>query len=241
MPASKVGCSVYRRHRSNCCARQPGCPFRQMPASGWRSIRPACAKEEGAKQVVLGRILFDKGTSTDPRTSGPYKNIEALTRYDCAQRTYTTLKRTLAVGRGRIAAGGNASAAEMPVRSGSLDDKMLREVCRPKRRVDQQSAASKVAEKANEAATELRKANEAMIQKEVQKKSLKTAVLPAPLRALPPREGSAAADSCCRKLRPPSHVRSAVPPPSGHEPAQQHAGIHWGLRRRRASRTTGAS
>ena len=82
-------------------------------------IDPASVrKEEGAKQVVLGRILFDKEL-TDPRTSGPYKSIEALTRYDCAQRTYTTLKRTWRSAEGELLREEEVrSAAEMPVRSG---------------------------------------------------------------------------------------------------------------------------
>ena len=166
--------------------RQPGWPFRQMPASGWRSIRPACARKKGRTEVVLGRILFDKEL-TDPRTSGPYKEHRGADPLRLrATHLYPTLKRTWRSAEGELLREEEVrSAAEMPVRSGSLDDKMLREVCRPKAPVDQQSAASKVAEKANEAAAELRKANEAMIQKEVQK-SLKTAVLPAPAPAAAP-------------------------------------------------------
>ena len=193
-------------------------------------IDPASVrKEEGAKQVVLGRILFDKEL-TDPRTSGPYKSIEALTRYDCAQRTYTTLKRTWRSAEGELLREEEVrSAAEMPVRSGSLDDKMLREVCRPKAPVDQQSAASKVAEKANEAAAELRKANEAMIQKEVQK-SLKTAALPAPAPAAAPapvKEAAPTTTPVAAHATPKSRPVRRPAPPSGHEAAQQHAGIHW--------------
>lgn len=183
-------------------------------------------KEDGSKQVVLGRILFDKEL-TDPRTSGPYKSIEALTRYDCAQRTYTTLKRTWRSAEGELLREEEVrSAAEMPVRSGSLDDKMLREVCRPKSPVDQQSAASKVAEKANEAAADLRKANEAMIQKEVQKGLKSTAMPPpakdaAPVLSAPPTPPVVAAPATPR----PRPVRRPVT--EGHEAVQQHAEIHW--------------
>ena len=181
----KQWAAAYRRHRSNCCAGSLGGHFvRCRQAGGDRSGQRAQGRrgEAGCSPAVS----CSTRELTDPRTSGPYKSIEALTRYDCAQRTYTTLKRTWRSAEGELLREEEVrSAAEMPVRSGSLDDKMLREVCRPKAPVDQQSAASKVAEKANEAAAELRKANEAMIQKEVQK-SLKTAVLPAPAPAAAP-------------------------------------------------------
>jgi len=61
------------------------------------------------------------------------------------------------------------NAAAMPVRSGSLDDKLLREVCRPRSPAAAGSAAMALADKANAAALDLRRANEAMIRKEVQK------------------------------------------------------------------------
>jgi len=200
-------------------------------------IDPASVrKEEGSKQVVLGRILFEKEL-TDPRTSGPYKSIEALTRYDCAQRTYATLKRTWRSADGELLREEEVrSAAEMPVRSGSLDDKMLREVCRPRSPVDAQSAASKVAEKANEAAADLRKANEAMIQKEVQKelqKGVKPAALP-PVKEAPPQAPAATAPAA--QSAPPPAARPVAPRPrpvkrapaeDGHEAARLHAHIHW--------------
>ncbi len=190
-------------------------------------IDPASVrKEEGAKQVVLGRILFDKEL-TDPRTSGPYKSIEALTRYDCAQRTYTTLKRTWRSAEGELLREEEVrSVAEMPVRSGSLDDKMLREVCRPKSPVDQQSAASKVAEKANEAAADLRKANEAIIQKEVQK-GLKSAALPAPAKEAAPAVAPAPVVARAAPAAPRPRPVRRLAGEGAYDAAHQHADIHW--------------
>lgn len=134
-------------------------------------------KEADGKQVVLGRIVFEK-TLVDPRTSGSYSSIEALTRYNCAKRSYATLKRTWRKADGEILREEEVkTAAEMPVRTGSLDDKLMREVCRPRSLAAAQSEAAKLAEKANEAAADLRHANEAMIQKELQK-GVKTAAMP---------------------------------------------------------------
>lgn len=187
-------------------------------------------KEEGGKQVVLGRILFEKEL-TDPRTSGAYKSIEAMTRYDCAMRTYATLRRTWRKADGELLREEEVkTAAEMPVRSGSLDDKLLREVCRPRTPVDAQSAAAKMAEKANEAALDLRKANDAMIQKEVQKevqKGMKTAALPAPAKEAVHEPAAAPAAAVVHKPAPrPRPVRRPAME-SAHESAQLHAHIHW--------------
>jgi carbonic anhydrase len=202
-------------------------------------IDPASVrKEDGNKQVVLGRILFEKEL-TDPRTSGAYKSIEALTRYDCGLRTYATLKRTWRKADGELLREEEVrTSAEMPVRSGSLDDKLLREVCRPRSPGDAQTAAMKMAEKANEAAADLRRANEAMIQKEVQK-GVKTAALPAPAKA-PTNEPAketvvAAAAAPSAPLVAPKPVPKPVsrPRPAKKAPIDQeaavkaHAHIHW--------------
>ena len=188
-------------------------------------IDPASVRqEEGNKQVVLGRILFEKEL-TDPRTSGAYKSIEALTRYDCGRRTYVTLKRTWRKVDGELLREEEVrTAVEMPVRSGSLDDKLLREVCRPRSPGDAQTAAMKMAEKANEAAADLRRANEAMIQKEVQK-GVKAATLPAPAKE-PAKEQVKA--SVASTVDVPNAPKKAPKPVSRSLPAKKtHAHIHW--------------
>lgn len=193
-------------------------------------------KEADGKQVVLGRVHFEKELS-DPRTSAPYKSIEALTRYDCAQRSYATLKRTWRSADGALLREEEVrNAAEMPVRSGSLDDKMLREVCRPRNPGDAQSAASRVAEKANEAAADLRKANEAMIQKEIQKdlqKAVRTAGLSAPAKeaakasAEAPREAAKPAVAPPPAPRPPPRPVRRLPAEAEAQPPKLPAGTAW--------------
>jgi len=199
-------------------------------------IDPASVrKEDGGKQVVLGRILFDKEL-IDARTAAPYKSIEALTRYDCAQRTFATLKRSWRKPDGELLREEEVkSGIEMPVRSGSLDDKMLREVCRPRSPGEAQSAASKVVDKANEAAGDLRRANEAMIQKEVQKemqKGVKTAALPAAkeaAREAAPAKEMRAPAAVAQAPTPAAHPRPAKRPPAdgAHDAVQEHAHMHW--------------
>jgi carbonic anhydrase len=192
-------------------------------------------KEADGKQVALGRILFDREL-TDPRTSGNYKSIEALTRYDCMMRTYATLKRSWRKADGELLREEEVkTVADMPVRSGSLDDKLLREVCRPQSRGEAQASAAKTVEKANEAAADLRRANEAMIQKEVQK-GVKTAALPPPVKEAPaghaapaavaPAVVAAAGQAAAAKPAAPRPARRPLPEVTS-ELAMLHAHVHW--------------
>ncbi len=127
--------------------------------------RTSIKRDENGKSLVLGRIVLEKPI-TDTKTSAAYRIIEALNRYDCAARTYSTVKRSYFKEEGDLLrAEEPKGVVEMPVRSGSLDDKLLREACRPKSGAESVAAASKTAEKVNEAAAELRQANEQMIQK----------------------------------------------------------------------------
>ena len=208
-------------------------------------------KEEGNKQVVLGRIVFDRELN-DPRT-GAYKSIEALTRYDCMKRTHTTLKRTWRSAEGELLREEEVRAsAEMPVRTGSLDDKLLREVCRPKTAVAAQASAARLAEKAGDAAEDLRRANEAILQKEIDKEKAREKAAAKPIRkaAMPASEqapdkvvekvieavakkppmklAGAPAESVAPAPRPRSRPASAKPvAPPDMAAARFHANVHW--------------
>jgi carbonic anhydrase len=155
-------------------------------------IDPASVqRSDPQRPVALGRILFEKEL-VDPRSAENYKSIEALTRYDCQLRTFATLKRTWRKADGEMLREEEVrSVAELPVRSGSLEDKLLREVCRPRSPVAAQRAAATLAEKASDAAGDLRRANEALIQQQTNR-NVRPAALPAaaneraPAAALPP-------------------------------------------------------
>ncbi len=209
-------------------------------------IDPASVqKEDGNRQVALGRILFEKEL-VDPRSSENYKSIEALTRYDCALRTFATLKRTWRKADGGLLREEEVrSVAELPVRSGSLEDKLLREVCRPRTAVAAQGAAAALAEKAQAAAGDLRRANEAMIQQQVNKdirKNVKTATLPVATgeSAPPPAKPAAAAPkspAIAAASKPPATAaaptspmqvaRAAPRPVPAGEPVRSYANVPW--------------
>ena len=155
-----------------------------MASAAWQTV----ATEQGKRveidraSVVVnpdggatakGRIVLDKPI-VDPKTSASYRIIEVENRFDCTDRTYATLKRTYYKDEGEFLRTEEVKTAfDMPVRSGTPDDKLLREVCRPKSASQAVASATKTAEKVGEASDELRKLNASLIEKEA-KKDLKT-------------------------------------------------------------------
>ena len=150
-------------------------------------------KRDGPSVETVSRMILDKEL-TDFRSGAPYLIIEVVTRYDCATRNANTLKRSFKKGDDSIVREDVLKGIDLPVRSGTLDDKVLREVCRPPK----DSQADLLA-KANEAASQLREANEALVKKELAKTApaaptRTAAVLPgAADPALPPAQGRGAA------------------------------------------------
>jgi carbonic anhydrase len=119
--------------------------------------------------MARGRIVLDKPI-VDPKTSSSYRIIEVVNRFDCAERTHATLKRIYYKEEDELLRQEEVRTPyDMPVRSGTPDDKLLREVCRPKPGSEGATSASKTAEKVGEVAGDLRKLNEALVEKEVRK------------------------------------------------------------------------
>lgn len=149
-------------------------PAAVLAAPTWQTIsteqgkrieldRTSIKREEGGKVTAVGRVILEKEL-VDIRSGSGYKVIEATTRYDCASRNAATLRRVFKKNESEILREEEQHGAELPVRSGTLDDKVLREVCRPPK-----PEAKEVAKQANEAAGQLKQANEALLKKEVAK------------------------------------------------------------------------
>ena len=128
----------------------------------------AASGQNGA--TALGRVVLDKPI-VDPRTTTSYQTIEILNRYDCKERTYATLKRTYYKEDGELLRQEDVKVPnDMPVRSGTPDDKLFREACRPKGAAEAgKVTAGETIGKVNEMAAELRQHNEALIDKAVKK------------------------------------------------------------------------
>lgn len=88
-------------------------------------------KHEGDKVEAWGRIVFERAMPDAVSGTG-YRVLEALNRYDCNARSFTTLKRVYRKDESKfLREEAPKSPAEMPVRTGTLDDKVLRVACRP--------------------------------------------------------------------------------------------------------------
>lgn len=120
-------------------------------------------KRQGNTVEAQSRVTLDREL-TDSRTGTPYKIIEATTRYDCSSRSAKTIKRIYKQTDQLVVREEAVESAELPVRSGTLDDRVLREVCRPAKE-DQPT----LAKRANEAAGQLQQANENLLKKEAEK------------------------------------------------------------------------
>lgn len=143
--------------------------------------------------TITGRIVLERPI-VDPKTSASYRIIEVTARYDCNARTHATLKRSYFKEEGELLRQEEVKLPfDMPVRTGSPEDKVLREVCRPKPGTSSVELASKIAGKVGEAAGALRRENEALVEREVQKE-LATALRKSPRNEPPPpaaRRGAA--------------------------------------------------
>ena len=120
-------------------------------------------KRDGNTVQAQGRVVLEKEL-IDGKSGAGYRVIEAITRYDCGTRNANTIKRIFKKNETDVVREEDIKAAELPVRSGTLDDKVLREVCRPPK-----DSQAEIAKKANDAGSELKAANEAMLKKEMVK------------------------------------------------------------------------
>ena len=85
--------------------------------------RDSIADGQGAIMTARGRIVLDRPI-TDPKTSAAYRIIEIESRYDCAERTYATLKRIYYREEGELVREEEVrSPFEMPVRTGGRSSK----------------------------------------------------------------------------------------------------------------------
>lgn len=148
-------------------------PFAATAAPTWQTISSepgkrieldrTSIKRDGNIVQAQGRMVLEKEL-IDVRSGAGYRVIEAITRYDCSARNANTIKRIFKKNETEVVREEEIKGNDLPVRSGTLDDKVLREVCRPPR-----ESQAELAEKANEAASQLKLANDALLKKEMAK------------------------------------------------------------------------
>ena len=136
----------------------------------------------GTEAIGTGRVILDKPV-LDPKTGEYYRIIEIENRFDCADRTFATLKRSYFREDGDLLRREEIeSPPELQVRAGTPDDKFLREICRPppkKSSPENVQAGAKPTEqdinstvnRVNEIASDLRKYNDMLVQGAVKKET----------------------------------------------------------------------
>ena len=109
--------------------------------------------------TAIGRVVLDRPI-VDPKTSASYRIIEVQNYFDCNGRTLATQKRTYYKEEGETLRQEEVkSPFAMPVRSGTPDEKLFREACRPKGANGASASATKTVEKVNEMTAEVRRAS----------------------------------------------------------------------------------
>ena len=199
-------------------------PWSVQAAPTWQTIssepgkrieldRTSIKREDGGKVQAQGRVILEKEL-IDGKSGAGYRVIEAITRYDCAARSASTIKRIYKKNESEVVREEETKTADLPVRSGTLDDKVLREVCRPPK-----EGVTEVAQKANEAASQLKEANNALIKKEQAKaEAVKTSDAHSPIPSIRPNL-KAAAEAAKQEHAPPVQ-REPLPAAPVHAPVK---------------------
>jgi carbonic anhydrase len=93
--------------------------------------RASVKKEANGKTLAWGRVIFEKPVPDAVSGSG-YRVLEALNRYDCNTRSFATVKRVYRKDEETLLREEDSKTqSELPVRTGTLDDKVLRIACKP--------------------------------------------------------------------------------------------------------------
>ena len=139
LSVSNVALNPLAHANTNAAAPKPA--ENESTASAWQSIFTEAGrrmevdrnsiKNDAGKVQAWGRIILDRAIPDTMSGSG-YRILEALNRYDCTARTFTTLKRVYRKDEKEVLREENTkSQVELPVRTGTLDDKVLRIACKP--------------------------------------------------------------------------------------------------------------
>jgi carbonic anhydrase len=197
-------------------------PFTAAAAPTWQTISSepgkrieldrTSIKRDGNSVQAQGRIVLEKEL-IDARSGAGYRVIEAITRYDCGSRNANTIKRIFKKNENEVVREEELKGIDLPVRSGTLDDKVLREVCRPPK-----ESPVELAQKANEAAGQMKQANEALLKKELAKSEKPAAIKTSDAGhgAAPAKDEHSPIPSIKPNLKAAAESAKPPPPPTEH-------------------------
>jgi carbonic anhydrase len=180
-----------------------------------KSIVPGPGNSLDAK----GRIVLDRPI-VDPKTSAPYSVIEIESRYDCARQTRVTLKRIYYKEDDSVLREDDVSGSiDLPIRSGTPDDALLREVCRSSGNAMVRPPVGRILDRVNELTVDLRRGNEAVLEQGVKKDRRRSSSQPRNSSVGPP---SASSPSAGRNV-PPSRPAARASTSAQRQPARAWA------------------
>ena len=119
--------------------------FMLFSACSWAAWLPVVTEKTGRRMeidiknrtlsngiaIATVRTVLDRPI-IDLITAEPYRIIEAENRFNCAERTITTLRRSFFREEGNLLRHETVTPLNVPIRAGTPDDRFLREACRPK-------------------------------------------------------------------------------------------------------------
>ncbi len=127
-------------------------PMHAVLAADWQLVlsdrnrrieidRDSILSSDAGTKISWGRVVL----TTDEARSAGYAMIKALNRYDCRNRSFTTIKRVYVDAADNILREEAVDGASVMVTPNSVDERMWREVCDP-------PSAAELLKLANEAA-----------------------------------------------------------------------------------------
>ena len=135
-------------------------PLLSEPGRRIEVDRASIAKEEGGKVLAWGRLILQRPLP-DAISGNSFRVLESHIRFDCDARTFATLKRVFRKDEEEtIREEHDKAPAELPVRSGSLEDRVMRVACRPGGAAGARQDFANAVKDANRAAVGVREANE---------------------------------------------------------------------------------
>lgn len=135
-------------------------PLLSEPGRRIEVDRASITKEAGSKVLAWGRLTLRRPLP-DAISGNSFSVLESHIRFDCEARTFATLRRVFRKDESEtIREEQDKAPAELPVRSGSLEDRVMRVACRPGGIAGARTDFANTVKDANKAATAVREVNE---------------------------------------------------------------------------------
>lgn len=135
-------------------------PLLAEPGRRMEIDRSSIEKEGEDGVRARGRVVFERPLP-DAVSGSAFRVLESYTRFDCKERTFATLQRVFKRDETEgIREENEAEPPVLPVRSGTLEDRVMRVACKPEGLDDARSELAETLKEVKEAGEEIAAANE---------------------------------------------------------------------------------